>query len=112
MIPVKIKGQPYIISTNEAGGAGGWAAACARGVSAFGYPQIIDVADITNPTRSLTGRAGSPPSFLMRVGPSSAQAPDFQYAISLCSRNCSGHQLAVVGKGNGLDKAKPNGNGN
>jgi len=52
MIPVKIKGHPYIISTDEAGGAGGaggWAAACARGASAFGYPQIIDVADITNP---------------------------------------------------------------
>ena len=52
MIPVKINGHPYIISTNEAGGAGGaggWAAACARGVGAFGYPQIIDVADITNP---------------------------------------------------------------
>jgi len=49
---VKIKGHPYIISTDEAGGAGGaggWAAACARGASAFGYPQIIDVADITNP---------------------------------------------------------------
>jgi hypothetical protein len=52
MIPVKIKGHPYIISTNEAGGAGGvdgWAGACARGASAFGYPQIIDVADPTHP---------------------------------------------------------------
>src|SRR2546426_1808514 len=52
MIPVKIKGHPYIISTDEAGGAGGadgWAAACARGASAFGYPQIIDVGDETNP---------------------------------------------------------------
>ncbi len=36
MIPVTIKGHPYIISTDEsggAGGAGGWAAACARGAS-------------------------------------------------------------------------------
>jgi len=52
MIPVKIKGHPYIISTDEAGGAGGvdgWAGACARGASAFGYPQIIDVGDETNP---------------------------------------------------------------
>ena len=52
MIPVKIKGHPYLISTNEAGGAGGaggWAAACARGASPFGYPQIIDVGDETNP---------------------------------------------------------------
>jgi hypothetical protein len=52
MIPVHINGHPYIISTDEAGGAGGaggWAAACARGASAFGYPQIIDVADVANP---------------------------------------------------------------
>jgi hypothetical protein len=52
MIPVKIKGHPYLITTDEAGGAGGaggWAAACARGASAFGYSQIIDVADETNP---------------------------------------------------------------
>ena len=52
MIPVKIKGHPYIISTDEAGGAsgvGGWAAACARGASPFGYPNIIDVGDETNP---------------------------------------------------------------
>jgi hypothetical protein len=52
MIPVKIKGHPYIISTDEAGGAGGaggWPAACARGASAFGYPQIIDVADVMHP---------------------------------------------------------------
>jgi len=52
MIPVKIKGHPYLISTDEAGGAsgeGGWAAACDRGASPFGYPQIIDVGDETNP---------------------------------------------------------------
>ena len=52
MYPVTIKGHPYIISTDEAGGAGGvggWAAACDRGASAFGYPQIIDVGDETNP---------------------------------------------------------------
>src|SRR5262249_50120281 len=52
MIPVKIRGRPHIVSTDEAGGAsgeGGWAAACARGASAFGYPNIIDVTDETNP---------------------------------------------------------------
>jgi LVIVD repeat-containing protein len=52
MIPVKIKGHPYIISVDEAGAAGGsdgWAGACARGAPAFGYPQIIDVADETSP---------------------------------------------------------------
>jgi hypothetical protein len=49
---VKIKGHPYLISVDEAGAAGssdGWAGACARGFPAFGYPQIIDVADETNP---------------------------------------------------------------
>src|SRR2546427_5433939 len=52
MSPVKIKGRPYIISVDEAGaagGAGGWPAACARGAPAFGYPQIIDVADELHP---------------------------------------------------------------
>ena len=52
MVPVKIKGHPYIISTNEAGGAGGpggLAGACARGQSLFGYPNIIDVSDETAP---------------------------------------------------------------
>ena len=52
MIPVKINGHPYLISTNEAGGAGGlkgWFGACSRRVSAFGFPQIIDIADVTNP---------------------------------------------------------------
>jgi len=52
MIPIKIKGHPYLVSTDEAGGAGGaggWDVACARGASAFGYPQIIDVADELHP---------------------------------------------------------------
>ena len=52
MIPVKINGHPYLISTDEAGGAGGlkgWFGACSRRVSAFGFPQIIDIADETNP---------------------------------------------------------------
>jgi hypothetical protein len=52
MIPVKIKGHSYLISTDEAGGASGstgWAGACVRGASPFGYPQIIDVAHETNP---------------------------------------------------------------
>ena len=52
MIQVKIKGHPYIITTDEAGaanGVGGWAAACARGASPFGFPQIVDVADVLHP---------------------------------------------------------------
>ncbi len=52
MIPVKINGHPYIVSVDEAGAASasdGWPGACTRGFGAFGYPQIIDVADETNP---------------------------------------------------------------
>ncbi len=52
MIPVRIKGHPYIISTNEGGGAngpGGLAAVCARRASLWGFPQIIDVGDETHP---------------------------------------------------------------
>src|SRR5690242_4462862 len=54
MIPVKIKGHPYIVSVDEAGaasGQGGWPVACGRQppVGAFGYPQLIDVADETHP---------------------------------------------------------------
>jgi LVIVD repeat len=52
MIPVKINGHPYLISTDESGGASGlkgWFGACSLRFSAFGFPQIIDVADVTNP---------------------------------------------------------------
>ena len=52
MIPVKINGHPYLISTDEGGGAagpGGLAGACARGQALWGYPQIIDVANETQP---------------------------------------------------------------
>ena len=41
MVPAKIDGRPYLISSDEsggAGGAGGWAAACARGASPFRLP--------------------------------------------------------------------------
>ena len=48
MVPVKIKGHPYIVSSDESTPVGGLAA-CARGASAFGYPRIIDVGDETNP---------------------------------------------------------------
>jgi hypothetical protein len=53
MIPVKIKGHPYLITTDETGAMGGtltgWAAACAGGVGPFGFPQIVDIADVTSP---------------------------------------------------------------
>jgi hypothetical protein len=52
MIPVKINGHPYLISTDEGGGAaalGGLEAACDRGQALWGYPQIIDVANERHP---------------------------------------------------------------
>ena len=52
MIPLKINGHPYVLTIDEAGAASasdGWPGACTRGFPAFGYPQIIDVADETNP---------------------------------------------------------------
>ena len=51
-IPVKINGHPYIVTVDEAGAASasdGWTGACSRGYGAFGYPQIVDVADETHP---------------------------------------------------------------
>ena len=62
MIPVKIKGHPYIISPRRGrrrGRRGRLAGACARGVSAFGYPQIIDVADELQPEDHLQTQAAS-----------------------------------------------------
>jgi len=52
MYPITVNGHPYIISGDESGGAGGVGglpAACARGASAFGYSNIIDIADETHP---------------------------------------------------------------
>ena len=53
MIPVKINGHPYIVSVDEAGAASAWMVGRSRvpepAVGAFGYPQIIDVADETHP---------------------------------------------------------------
>jgi hypothetical protein len=55
MIPVKIAGHPYIVSTDEEGGAGGTISpgglrgACDRGAAPYGFPQIIDVANVQHP---------------------------------------------------------------
>src|SRR6185312_914797 len=47
------KPNPHIITTDEAGAAGGrpdgWPGACAHGLSPFGFPQIVDIADPANP---------------------------------------------------------------
>jgi hypothetical protein len=52
MYPFFAHGRHYLVSSDEsggAGGAGGLPAACARGAAAFGYPNIIDITDETNP---------------------------------------------------------------
>ena len=45
-------GRHYIVSSDESGGqsgVGGLPAACARGASPYGYPNIIDITDERNP---------------------------------------------------------------
>ena len=52
MLPFFSRGRSYLISTDESGGqagVGGLAAACARGASPYGYSNIIDITDETNP---------------------------------------------------------------
>ena len=52
MLPFFSHGRSYIISTDESGGqagVGGLAAACARGASPYGYSNVIDITDETNP---------------------------------------------------------------
>ncbi len=52
MHPFSKNGRQYLISSDETGGAGGVGglpAACARVASPFGYPNIIDITDETNP---------------------------------------------------------------
>jgi hypothetical protein len=53
MLPFFSRGRSYLISTDESGGqagVGGLAAACARGASAYGYSNVIDITDETKPT--------------------------------------------------------------
>jgi hypothetical protein len=52
MYPFSSKGRQYVVSGDEGGGNGGLGgapAACARGASPHGYPNIIDITDETNP---------------------------------------------------------------
>ena len=52
MLPITIKGRRYIISTDESGGqggVGGFPAACARGAHPYGFAQLIDIGDESNP---------------------------------------------------------------
>jgi hypothetical protein len=52
MYPFSANGRQYIVSSDESGGnggVGGAPAACARGASPHGYPNIIDITDERNP---------------------------------------------------------------
>jgi hypothetical protein len=52
MYPFRKNGRHYIVSSDESGGqsgVGGLPAACARGASPYGYPNIIDITDERNP---------------------------------------------------------------
>jgi hypothetical protein len=51
MYPITIDGTPYIVSSDETGGLAGAGiqAACEREASPYGYPNIIDISDETNP---------------------------------------------------------------
>ena len=52
MLPFSSHGRSYLISTDESGGQAGvgrLAAACARGASAYGYSNVIDITDETKP---------------------------------------------------------------
>jgi hypothetical protein len=52
ILPFFSHGRSYVISTDESGGqagVGGLMAACARGASPYGYSNVIDITDETNP---------------------------------------------------------------
>jgi hypothetical protein len=52
MYPFRKDGRHYIVSSDESGGnggVGGAPAACARGASPHGYPNVIDITDERNP---------------------------------------------------------------
>ena len=52
MHPFSSNGRQYVVSSDESGGnggVGGAPAACARGASPHGYPNIIDITHETNP---------------------------------------------------------------
>jgi hypothetical protein len=46
-LPITVKGKPYILFSDEAGGG---TAACSAGKSGAGFPRLIDITDPTKPT--------------------------------------------------------------
>jgi hypothetical protein len=49
-LPITIAGKPYILVTDEAGAGFLGAGACLAGISANGFPRLVDISDPANPT--------------------------------------------------------------
>jgi len=93
MYPIHVHGRTYIVSTDESGGAGragGLPAACARGASPFGYPNIIDITNEKNPTivAKLMLQVSEPANCMKLVSdPPDMGAGAPEYSVERCVAN-------------------------
>jgi len=93
MYPIHVQGRTYIVSTDEsggAGGAGGLPAACARGASPFGYPNIIDITNEKKPTivAKLMLQVSEPANCMKLVNdPPDVGAGAPEYSVERCVAN-------------------------
>ena len=93
MYPIHVHGRTYIVSTDESGGAGGVGglpAACARGASPFGYPNIIDITDEKRPTivAKLMLQVSEPANCMKLVNdPPDVGAGAPEYSVERCVAN-------------------------
>jgi hypothetical protein len=93
MYPIHVRGQTYIVSTDESGGAGGVGglpAACARGASPFGYPNIIDITNEKKPTivANLMLQVSEPANCMKLVNdPPDVGAGAPEYSVERCVAN-------------------------
>jgi hypothetical protein len=49
-LPITIAGKPFLLVTDEAGAGFEGAAACLQGISANGFPRLVDISDPTQPS--------------------------------------------------------------
>jgi hypothetical protein len=95
MYPIHVHGRTYIVSTDESGGAGGvggLAAACARGASPFGYPNIIDITNEKHPTivAKLMLQVSEPANCMKLVNdPNDVNGGAPEYSVERCVANRS-----------------------
>jgi hypothetical protein len=93
MYPIHVQGRTYIVSTDESGGAGGVGglpAACARGASPFGYPNIIDITNEKKPTivAKLMLQVSEPANCMKLVNdPPDVGAGAPEYSVERCVGN-------------------------